>query len=255
MANEAGASTPSPPPGARTPTAPRWGSYHDHWEPYTPRKSARLSSQRIVNRTPSPSAPTREKSTSPRKQKLFDEQRASSMASPMASPQKKRQPQPDSVRRMGITNAALSLAPPTASEKSSKPTVTRTAGMLPTPSKTPQKPPTEKAVAHIQSFARNLFPPESSISSPRKKKAKQYTGMTLESFSAEEVDDPITIFTDSKERIPEKDDSDENPFLIKAAPSEPIKRRSKRRQVAIPGEGSQSIEEASHREDGMVYVL
>lgn len=80
--------------------------------------------------------------------------------------------------------------------------------------------------------------------------------MTLESFSAEEVEDPIAIFTDSNERIPQKDESEANPFFTKTAPpSEPSKRRSKRRQVAIPGEDSQSVEEASRRDDGMVYVL
>lgn len=79
--------------------------------------------------------------------------------------------------------------------------------------------------------------------------------MSLESFNAEEVEDPITIFTDSRERVPQKDESDENPFLSRAAPSEPTKRRSKRRQVAIPGEDAQSVEEASRRDDGMVYVL
>ncbi|KAI9151812.1 hypothetical protein HJFPF1_09023 [Paramyrothecium foliicola] len=253
MADAAGASTPSPPPRVHTPPAPRFG-YHDSWEPFTPRKSARLSSQRTANRTPSPGAsPQRQTSASPRTKKI-NEQRTVSLVSPMPSPQKKRQPRPDSVHRFsGALSAATALNPPEPSNKPTKTTVSRTAGMLPTPSKTPQKPPSEKTVANIQSFARNLFPQESSVASPRKKRAKQYSGMTLESFRAEEEEDLIDIFTDSRDRIPEKDESEANPFLSKTLDS--TKRRSKRRHVAIPGEGSQLVEEASRRDDGMVYVF
>lgn len=133
--------------------------------------------------------------------------------------------------------------------------ISRATGMLPTPSKTPQKPPNEKTVAQIQSFARNLFPSEETpLSTPRKRRAKKYTGMTMESFRAEETDASIEIFTDSRDRIPKKDDDTSNPFMDSEQP-EASKRRSRRRQIHIPGEGLQPIEEASQREDGMVYVL
>lgn len=129
--------------------------------------------------------------------------------------------------------------------------------MLPTPSKTPQKPPNAKTAANIQSFARNLFVPEEeeAMPSPRKRRTKRYSGVTMESFTAEEQDDPIEIFTDSQDRVPKKDQSAENPFYGDAAVPEPSKRKGKRRLVNIPGEGAQSIDDASRREDGMVYVL
>lgn len=77
--------------------------------------------------------------------------------------------------------------------------------------------------------------------------------MTLEGFRAEaEVD--IEIFTDSQERIPKKDESKLNPFVGNATAAEPSKRRTKRK-VMVPGEGAQSIDEASRRDDGLIYVL
>lgn len=135
--------------------------------------------------------------------------------------------------------------------------VSRAGGMLPTPSKTPQKPPSDLTAADIKSFARNLFSSESAdLATPNQKRTKKYTGASLESFAVEEVEDPIEIFTDSRDRVPTKDRTGVNPFYGDApAPPEPSKRRSKRRQVNVPGEGAQTVEEASGREDGMVYVL
>lgn len=129
--------------------------------------------------------------------------------------------------------------------------------MLPTPSKTPSKPPTKAATQGLQSLARNLFqtPEEDILPSNKKRVAKKYSGMTLDSFTAEAADDDsIEIFTDSKDRVPQRDDSTENPFYGDAA-AEPTKRRSKRRNVSVPGEKAQTVEEASERQDGMVYVL
>ncbi|KOS23047.1 hypothetical protein ESCO_003823 [Escovopsis weberi] len=141
-----------------------------------------------------------------------------------------------------------------AAQKSQAAQVARSAAMLPTPSKTPQKPPCEKAAANLKSFARNLFPSEdSAIASPRKKRTSKLSGMGIESFAGDEVEEPIHIFTDSQDRIPKKDDSDSNPFFNAGQHETP--RRSKRRQIMIPGEGFQSIEEASRREDGMIYVF
>jgi hypothetical protein len=100
-----------------------------------------------------------------------------------------------------------------------------------------------------------LFPAEEAdVSSPRKKRAKRYSSITLESFRAETAEEDIEIFTDTQERIPKKDDSKSNPFFGNATDAEPSKRRTKRK-VLIPGEGAQSVDEASRRKDGMIYVL
>lgn len=88
----------------------------------------------------------------------------------------------------------------------------------------------------------------------KKRAPKKYSGMTLDSFTAEAADDSIEIFTDSRERLPERDESAENPFYGETV-AEPTKRRSKRRNVSVPGEKAHTVEEASERQDGMVYVL
>ncbi|KAF7549742.1 hypothetical protein G7046_g8244 [Stylonectria norvegica] len=253
-----GSVTPPPPSGIRTPPTPRLG-YHDHWEPFTPRKSARLSSQRASNRTPSPNSSHRKQPQSRRTAKKPSQESSSSIASPMPSPQKKRLPALDSVRRAaGVSTSSEGVqgAEGKAAQRPPPTTVSRASGMLPTPSKTPQKAPNEKTAANIKNFARNLFPSdEEAMPSPRKKRAKKYTGISMESFTAEDVEESIEIFTDSQDRIPVKDDSESNPFYGSIATPEPTQRRSKRKQVNVPGVGSQSIDAASRREDGMVYVF
>ncbi|KAL7928532.1 hypothetical protein V8C35DRAFT_332689 [Trichoderma chlorosporum] len=254
---DAAPSTPSPPSSSiRTPPAPRLG-YHDSWEPYSPRKSARISAQRTSARTPSPPPATRPALASPRTAAKSSAQSSAAMASPVASPRKKRQAAADSVRRV---TASLAVEASVASGSKDKSVVGRSAAAssltLPTPSKTPQKPPSSKAAAHLQNFARNLFPAaeETELSSPRKRRAKKYAGMTLESFRAEVAEEDIEIFTDSQDRIPKKDGSKSNPFVGNATTAEPSKRRTKRK-VHVPGEGAQSVDEASRREDGMIYVF
>ncbi|OAQ74008.1 hypothetical protein VFPPC_13119 [Pochonia chlamydosporia 170] len=259
----AGAKTPSPPRSIRTPPAPQLG-FHDSWEPYSPRKSARLSSQRAANRTPSPRASHRQHPSSPRTAKKNLAQTTNSMVSPMTSPRKRSHPALDSRRQVSgsltaegtaSAAAALGLNAEKAMQKTGNTSVSHAAGMLPTPSKTPQKPPNQKTAASIQSFARNLFSSEDEVMpSPRKRRSKKYSGVTMESFTVEEEEDPISIFTDSQDRIPEKDVSDANPFYGNSV-AEPSKRQSRRKVVSIPGEGIQSVDEASRREDGMVYVF
>ncbi|CEJ91717.1 hypothetical protein VHEMI07410 [[Torrubiella] hemipterigena] len=208
-----------------TPPAPRLG-YHDEWEPYTPRKSARISSQQSTVRTPSPATP--------RTSKKANTQKSVVMTSPLQSPRKKRQTSGDQSRNVSGTADGLGL---------------------PTPSKTPRKVSNTTASTSIQTFARNLFSADDSAM-PKKRRGKKYSGMTMDSFTVEDEDDSIEIFTDSQDRIPVKDNSAENPFYSSSAKTtDAAQRRAKRRNVFIPGEGAQSISDAAHREDGMVYVF
>lgn len=126
--------------------------------------------------------------------------------------------------------------------------------MLPTPAKTPQKQPDEKMKANVRAVARNLFSTEPETMPTLKRKAKKYSGLTLDSFTAEEINDPIEIFTDSRDRVPEVDNADENPFYGDYVAT-PIQTRSRGKRVTIPGEGRQDIDEVLDREDGIVYVL
>lgn len=190
--------------------------------------------------------------------------------SPAASPKKKRFPAVDSIRRASGQLTAESTANAAASlglhgKTESRQNRAANAGMLPTPSKTPARKQTSaQNEANIAAIARNLFhgeedviPDHSTPTASKKKRAKKYTGFSLDSFTAIEEEEPIQIFTDTRERIPEVDKSLDNPFYGHgAAPApEPSKRRSKRNHVSIPGEGTQSVDEAVHRDDGLVYVL
>ncbi|KAK4190782.1 hypothetical protein QBC35DRAFT_54835 [Podospora australis] len=264
----------------RTPPAPQFGTYSDHFEPYSPpRKSSRIA-QRNSDRTPSPKVSSR--TTSEKQQQQQQQQQRNSQASPKTatrkqvgfatpfdSPQKKRMPAMESNRRASgsltasstaTAAAALGLpAPSNADLLSTRATTSSVAGMLITPAKTPQKPPTEESKAKVDAFARTLFinREEEIMPSPRKVRGKKYT---LDSFSEDAADEPIPIFTDSHERIPEVDHSSDNPFIV--APSHPTSaavsdapRRSKRHMVSIPGEGKISVEEAIQREDGMLITF
>ena len=72
--------------------------------------------------------------------------------------------------------------------------------------------------------------------------------------------DRIQIYTDSKEKIPELDMSEDNPFLDRPEqeipPQEPRKTRgSKKRKAPSITTSNPDIEEAFDHEEGMVYVL
>lgn len=158
--------------------------------------------------------------------------------------------------------SALGLPPPKNNDKmgfQQSSAAVRKNGMLPTPAKTPKKRPEEISPA-INSVARNLFAirPGSDEAMPSPKKGrKKYTGFAMDSFEAEEETTPIQIYTDSHDRVPEVDNSAENPFYGQSTSvqSEPTKRSSKRRKVTVAREGEQEIEDLEDREDGLVYVF
>ena len=72
-------------------------------------------------------------------------------------------------------------------------------------------------------------------------------------------DNQIQIYTDSKDKVPEIDLSEDNPFYEKPGqpvPPEPSKsKNSKKRKTRHTIEDNPEIEEAFNREEGMVYVL
>ncbi|KAL8305244.1 hypothetical protein RB597_003876 [Gaeumannomyces tritici] len=279
------ATTPSPPPTVRTPNTPRFG-YGDSWEPYSPRKSARISSQRSSSaRTPSPqpakasrpiTRPPRFTITrsSPSKEKPKDKApTANPMASPAPSPRKRAHPSKQAMAPPAPSSDALTFEDPRhaavflgpSGGKQQSPAVhgntriSAQAGMLPTPSKTPSRKHAEQNEANIAAISRNLFPSEDDVvPNPKQKRPKKYTGVSMSSFTAVDVEEPIQIFTDSHDRVPEVDRSIDNPFQAGDRPpvdADPIRRRSKRKTVVVPGEGHSTVDDAMNREDGLVYVF
>ena len=149
--------------------------------------------------------------------------------------------------------AALGLPAPTQQQQPGRASMAVTSGMLITPAKTPQKPSTQQTRDKIQAVARSLFNESDIMPSPKKARTQQYV---LDSFSANNTEDPIEIYTDSHERVPEVDQSAENPFFGNHQPEmSRTTRRSKRQTVSIPGEGKVSVDDAVRRDDGMVIVL
>ncbi|CZT43090.1 uncharacterized protein RSE6_03076 [Rhynchosporium secalis] len=260
--------TPEPPSSLQSPGTPRWG-YDDNYQPYTPRKSARVQQRSRDAQTPPPATRRTQASSNATTHDL------SNLPSSPQTASKKRTPRNSlstGGRRVSgaltfdsMTSAAASLGLPTPTTtrktnvKSSS--ALRNNGFLPTPAKTPNERPTQIAPA-VRSIARNLFPARSGsdeeVMPNLKKKGRKYTGFTLDSFEADEASTtPIQIFTDSHDRVPEVDLSPENPFYGESGRSipEPTKRTSKRRKVTVPGEGEHTVEELEQREDGLVYVF
>ena len=94
---------------------------------------------------------------------------------------------------------------------------------------------------------------------PKKKRAKKHQGFSLDSFTdagdAGEGDASISIFTDSKDRVPELDASEDNPFYEKKAQVANGQGRSKRPGKRGKFKGSEDVKDAFDRNEGMVYVL
>lgn len=177
---------------------------------------------------------------------------------PATSPQKKRQPASASRSVSGsltaesIRNAAAALGQ---AEKMDlpHPSSARAALALPTPAKTPARKHTEQSEKDVNAIARNLFGKQQT---PKKPRAKRATQISLDSFEIHDEEAPIQIYTDSENRLPEADDSTENPFYGEAgiaASTAPV-RRSSRNKKSVAAE-KEVVEETLQREDGLLYVL
>jgi hypothetical protein len=140
---------------------------------------------------------------------------------------------------------------------------------LPTPVKTPSK----KAVPDANLASRVLFQDQpSAIPEPANRqkkmgKGKKYSAFSLESFNEgdnSQTQNSLSIFTDSRDKIPELDESEGNPFSQKPDSSDKPEvstntniRSTKRRKVNENGntERDKDVQEALHRDDGMYYNL
>ena len=142
-----------------------------------------------------------------------------------------------------------------------------TTTMLPTPVKTPRKKTVQSAA--VKNAARVLFPMrpdsvEDAMPTPQKKRIKRPAGFSLYSSMEDEEDqqiqDQIQIYTDSKDKVPELDTTEDNPFYEPQKQQGPPPgsrkgRNDRKRKVAPSAEDRQDIKDAFNREEGMVYVL
>lgn len=242
----------TPPPRSspiHTPPTPLHGAKYDDWEPYGPRRSARVSSQRQAsgrNLSGNSFSPPLSIHASPKKR---DRKGVHILL------------QADSeevIRDNTVSDDGEDSMP------NEKPGLRTTATipastMLPTPAKTPRKRP-EKSAHALRATARVLFParPETADEAmPSPRKTRKYQPFSLDSSmsgtSTNGGDNGIEIFTDSKERVPEVDASEDNPFLVSPNQSaQESNGRGKRRRAV---ERNQEIEEVVRRDDGMFYTL
>ena len=243
------ATTPPPPPSpVHAPPTPLHGAKHDFYEPYSTRRSTRSVSKRAQDNKPVFSthtfSPPSSAQSSPKRGT-----RKVTMSEELTSVH-----QTEHSVTAGMTLDVAGLLLP-----DGRTTVPPTT-MLPTPAKTPRKRPQQPAHT-FRSTARVLFQNGSDVAdgamtTPRKHRDGRRLSLSLDNsmmngLDGGDQDGAIQIFTDSKERIPEVDPSEANPFYAKGQPSGAVETNHKRRRVAKNVE----IEKGIRREDGTVYVL
>lgn len=127
----------------------------------------------------------------------------------------------------------------------------------PTPSETPRKRPLQSE-ASLKSTARVLFPArpatiDEAMPTPRKSR-KTKNLFTLESFAnaSDEPAEKIQIYTDSKERVPERDDEEDNPFITKKGKGKAKATPQKSKKLDAR---SEQMKEKAERDEGMVFLF
>ena len=98
--------------------------------------------------------------------------------------------------------------------------------------------------------------------SPRRgRKGRRYNGFSLESFreNGEDGTNNIHVFTDSRDRVPQPDEEENNPFIDQQPQEQPStgsgSRASKRRKIGGGSKMDAQVEDAIKKDEGMVYVL
>ncbi|KAL5442004.1 hypothetical protein PMIN06_008857 [Paraphaeosphaeria minitans] len=261
--------TPSPPRRVRTPPAPLHGPKYDNYEPFSPRRSSRVAAQHGSHSHPHPhheqlTSPARKRivrDVTPTSSRLKSINRTAHFAlSPPSSPSSPaKAPSPRSTRRAQHQPAALDsdsehFAPTPARRLLS---TMAPHDMLPTPAKTPRKRAFQTEDS-LRPTARVLFANrpstiEDAMPTPRRAHKSMRSVLDLDSFDEQmSTSTPkIGVYVDSKERVPDREDEENNPFLsrrrkgkAKAAPRKEPKVDEKTRQIF----------EAAARDEGIVYT-
>ncbi|KAI9884442.1 MAG: hypothetical protein M1823_003767 [Watsoniomyces obsoletus] len=235
---------------ARTPPTPVHGPKLDHYEPFSPRRSTRSTTQRLNNENKL-SVPSINFSPPLSTHGTPAATRHGAIDKFTTRTERSFSPDTDVIMSDAASDAEMMA---TADEL--MPGNAATMGMLPTPAKTPRK--KELPGKAFDTTARILFPPRSGdgedvMPSPRKKKGRERLGLVLDEAADVEDDEPIPIYTDSKDRVPELDTSADNPFWdqpkngVEAAGNVKDKGRTK---VL-----NKEMEKALKRTDGAVYIF
>ncbi|KAI9704478.1 MAG: hypothetical protein M1820_005552 [Bogoriella megaspora] len=262
--------TPPPPGRAHTPPAPHHGAIHDSFEPFSPRRSRRVSER--VQKSPadgtslSMKRQRTERAVTPTRKtpsKRISSQTYSPPSSP-ASPQSNlKRPIPHTEDATDGSRSRNGVSLGTKASSLLRSSHADAAASLPTPSKTPRKKPGPSQAA-LSSTSRILFSnrPASladTMPTPRKGRYRKPNGYGLDG-SVEDGDadasDNIEVYTDSKERVPVKDKDSDNPFVT--SPEDDSQARRRREPTKIRKNLSASekrMEQAAENGEGLIYVF
>lgn len=265
------ASTPPPPGRVRTPPTPLHGARYDSYEPYSPRRSARVSAQRSISTSSDEPGPSRKHAIShshltltstatPRKTSLARQQ-SSQTLSPPSSPETRIHKTPIyakdallSARKQRTAQSHSHLVTSNTHFASPQPSPDR-ASMLPTPNKTPRK----RAAAPVGSTARILEFKAHDIDDIMPTPRKRRQPLTLDKFDAQEAQrgNEINIYTDSQDRIPDMDGASDNPFVgpRKTGKSSRSTRGRKVRRTEDEDDEEAEMERMARNDEGVIYVL
>ena len=243
--------TPPPPTRLRTPPTPLHGSRYDKYEPYSPRRSARVSSKRkdirstpepdnakvnVISRLHQDSAST----PAPRKTALT-RQLSSQTLSPPSSPEILNH---HSTPQRTVTSAKSMEAEGESGESTT---------LLPTPIKTPLKhvASTRNPTARMLTF--KVHDQDMIASSPRKRKQP----LTLDSFDEQQVrrGRKIEVFTDSQDRVPDTKTSDENPFIGRRNTGNSSSKAKGKGPAKHTSQEDLEMEAAVRNDEGVLYTL
>ena len=247
--------TPPPPNRALTPPTPLHGPMFD-----SPRRSSRIHNKQKhspANLMDSPplSASTRKRSGAG----PAASQALSPPSSPISPDQRAQLSKRKLVRTQQQQSESSITAPPV---NAGRPLHEHLTKMYPTPMKTPRK---RAPRADLGSTARVLFhdretDPAQIMPTPSKSKTKRHTAFSLESFEEEQQNgSKVQIYTDSKERMPDIGEDDDNPFVVnrsaKMAQSEPAPGSSTRSRAKAKHGMSKTVDQAVENDKGAVYTL
>jgi len=248
-----------------TPPSPLHGPMYDDYEPYSPRRSGRLGAKRAQagHDTHTRASLTDGLTGKTTRHKPATRRTISQTFSPPSSPEptmsKSKPARAPYSHQSGISDEHMTDIEHDATEGASKPSVVPSVAspnMLPTPVKTPRK----KSLPQdsLQSTARILFtsrPIDPNDVMPTPRRARQNKAMLASKLDlhAEAYTMPrgqkMHIFTDSKERVPEADASEDNPFITRQG-----QRRTRSHGRIRSGLGD-AVDRAVENNEGLVYTL
>ncbi|KAF2761327.1 hypothetical protein EJ05DRAFT_497879 [Pseudovirgaria hyperparasitica] len=267
--------TPPPPQRPHTPPTPLHGPKYDSYEPYSPRRSSRVASQRkdyhhsqqLITTPPS------EKRTAKRTIRAStptglpqSSQNLSPPSSPTSPIPQLSVRKPTFIGRKGAHHTRLDgltdKSDLTAHEGPSKGVAINAFGMLPTPAKTPRKR-APQPQASLKGTARVLFGDrpatiEDAMPTP-KKKSRGKNALSLGSFEeleGNEDSSSITIYTDSKERFPEEDVAEDNPFMTRTRTNGTARIQTRSEKAKGPKtKEREEMERTVADGEGLIYVF